>query len=269
MQDFDLIETPENVELQQPLAGMGMRCMAGLVDSLIIYGILIILLLLIFLSPLALWDAIDTAEMWAFAIGVLVIFIFYWGYFVFFEMRTNGQSPGKKVMRIRVVKEGGTAITFTDVAIRNLLRVVDSFPIVYGVAGVCMFFSKKVQRLGDLAAGTVVVSEQPREYSSRTDTRSKTQVNTTMTPDALRASGLKPEEYSMLLNYCARRNDLTLDARLNVLPRILAPILARTGDTLPDRSLEAMEFYVSLLLNKAMNIKPPNAADPQPPGGAP
>ena len=107
VQDFDLIETPENVELRRCLSGIGSRLIAGILDTLLIaltYLTLGILLLL--LGNINVLDAVgvsSAAETWALVVLIFVAFSIYWGYFVLFEMWTNGQSPGKKYMKIRVV----------------------------------------------------------------------------------------------------------------------------------------------------------------------
>jgi uncharacterized RDD family membrane protein YckC len=256
MQDFDVIETPENVELEQRLAGMGSRFIAGLVDTLIILGTIVLVVLLLIISGLVLIDLGDAVmNPGALVLTALIIFVFlvYWGYFVFFEMRTNGQSPGKKRMKIRVVKEGGGAIGFTDIAIRNLLRVVDVLPMGYAVGGVCMFVTRKTQRLGDLAAGTVVLSEQKSDYSAMADKSGKKDWETDVTARHLRATELKPQEYQVLMNYRLRRSELSLEARERILPKLLAPIVQRMNVSLPEPSMAGMEKFLDDLFLKTLN----------------
>ena len=265
MQDFDLIETPENVELEQRLAGIGSRFIAGLVDHLIVAGALLALGFGFFMVCLVipgLGDLPKQAGAWALAVILVAVYLLHWGYFVFWEMKTNGQSLGKIAVKIRVVREGGGPITFTDIAIRNLLRAVDMIG-GYAVAGLAMFFSRKVQRLGDLAAGTVVISEQTPSYSARPDRRHASDWEQMMTPEALRATGLDPEAFRVLANFWARRHELTLEARRRLLGKLVSPILERTGVTLPDHSPETLERYVELLMGKASGSRL------QAPGGDP
>ncbi|MBN1343173.1 MAG: RDD family protein [Phycisphaerae bacterium] len=256
MDDFDLIETPENVELQRKLAGIGSRFSAGVTDTLLMVLIGLVLFILTVLvigaDPLNIFgNAMDGG--WDLVILLVVGFLLYWGYFVFFEMVMNGQSPGKRSTKIRVVKDGGGPITFTDVAIRNLLRVVDGLAF-YGVAGVCMFVTKKVQRLGDLAAGTTVISEETHDYRANTDKRGKVQWEREVDAERLRASGLTPSEYRVLSNYWARREQLSLDARRQLLPRLVGPILQRLGRPRPNDSLEALEAEVFAWLSGAPRV---------------
>lgn len=256
MQDFDLIETPENVELQRRLAGIGSRFLAGFLDNLLIalmYFILFILLMLVGINVLDFRNS-RSPEIWLFALLILIAFAIYWGYFVFFELRTNGQSPGKKYVKIRVVQVEGGGISFSSIAIRNLLRVVDAIGF-YAVAGIVMFTTKKVQRLGDLAAGTVVVSEELPNYSAHYDKKKQILDNEAITSATLQATGLKPEEYRLLHNYWLRRKDLNIESRSQLLPRIIRPILNRTGESLPEESLEALEEYVERIISKARSAE--------------
>jgi len=263
MTQFDFIETPENVELQRRLAGIGSRFIAGLLDSLAIILILLVLLVIyLVLASVGLvagvalsWDM----QAWIAAVFLIAIFLVFWGYFVFWEMRTNGQSIGKKVMKLRVVKAGGGAITFLDVAVRNLVRIVDLTGL-YGAAGICMFLTKKGQRLGDLAAGTVVVSEAAADYAARRDHRVPAHLIYDVSAEALRATTLDPQEYRALWSYWIRREELSLEARERLLRNLIRPILLRAGKIPPNEALVAMEDHVELLLARGVAAERPAAA---------
>ncbi len=256
MEDFDLIETPENVELQRRLAGIGSRFIAGLLDNLLIALMYLVLFILLLVIGINFTDVgiSSTSEIWLFAILIIIAFAIYWGYFVLFEMWTNGQSPGKKYVKIRVVQVEGGGISFSSIAIRNLLRAVDAIGF-YAIAGIVMFITKKVQRLGDLAAGTVVVSEELPNYSSRYDKKKQILDNEAITSVALEATGLKPEEYRLLHNYWLRRKDLNIEARRQLLPQLIRPILNRMGHSLPHESLEVLEEYVEGIITKAKSAE--------------
>jgi uncharacterized RDD family membrane protein YckC len=257
VQDFDIIETPENVELQRRLAGIGSRFIAGLLDNLLIalmYIVLLLLLLALGINIISRAGFSNVPEMWVLAIMIFFAFLIYWGYFVLFEMLTNGQSPGKKYMKIRVVMMEGGGISLSSIAIRNLLRVVDAIGF-YAVAGITMFVTQKVQRLGDLAAGTVVISEEIPDYSARYDKKKRVLDNEAITSTALEATGLKPDEYRLLHNYWLRREQLTIEARSQILPQLLQPILVRMGQSMSGKSLAFLEEYVERLMNKARNAE--------------
>ena len=250
MFEFDRIETPENVELERRLAGIGSRFIAGLLDHLIMIAVIaIVIVVLVLLDVLdVLTDLGGGVGWWGFALMLVAGVMIQWGYFVFFEAVMHGQTPGKRRMSIRVVKEGGGAVSLLDNVVRNLLRVVDGLG-AYAVAGISMFSTRRTQRLGDLAAGTVVISEQTADYSARTDRRTTAQTwDRDVSADALRATGLHAEEYRALANYWARRGQLTLEARMRVLPRLFQPILERGGWADQQWPLERLEAYLEQIL---------------------
>ena len=254
MLEIDVIETPEHVLLERRLAGIGSRFLAGLLDTLILTGIALLLYLIAVMTGMLVFYGTGGLAgdlfTWTMALLIVLFFLIYWGYFAFFEMGTNGQSPGKKWQRIRVVKDGGGAITFTDIAIRNLLRAVDGL-VFYGVAGVCMFISRKAQRLGDLAAGTVVISEKTSDYSAGSGEHLPAEWEQEATAEALRATGLSPEEYRILMNYWVRRNQLTLEARYRLLQTVVRPILSRGQQHPPNESAEELERLLANLIYEA------------------
>ena len=200
MEDYDIIETPENVNLHRRLAGIGSRFLAGLLDTLLIaglYAVLVILLIVANLNPFGVHpDLTDTVGMVLFAVLILCAFLIYWGYFILFETWLNGQTPGKRKMKIRVVQQEGAAVTLNAIIVRNLLHAVD-FIGLYAVAGVSMFITRKSQRLGDLAAGTVVVSEEIRDYAAQSDKKQRLLDNVSLPMAHLASTGLNPEEYRL------------------------------------------------------------------------
>jgi uncharacterized RDD family membrane protein YckC len=267
MDEFDIIETPENVDLQRRLAGIGSRFVAGLLDTLLMAGAVILLVLVSLLFGFGFFtlgrDLADRADQWVLAWLVLLVFLVYWGYFVLFETWMNGQTPGKRYMRIRVVQLEGGGVSFQAVAIRNLLRAADILG-VYAVAGLTMFLTKRVQRLGDLAAGTVVISEEVPDYAAQADKKEKLLDEASLvagrspagrdeTPGAgdVQQVALRPLEYRLLQNYWLRRDQLSLDARVELLPKLLRPILERLGMTLTEDELTRLEWRVAELLRQS------------------
>ena len=261
MDEFDIIETPENVDLQRRLAGIGSRFVAGLLDTLLMVGALTLLVLVSLLFGLGLLpfgrDLAGRAGQWVLAGLFVLVFLVYWGYFVLFETWMNGQTPGKWYMRIRVVQQEGGGLSFQAAAIRNLLRAVDVQG-GYAVAGLAMFLTNKVQRLGDLAAGTVVISEEIPDYAAHADKKEKLLDDVTLEAVAPGATPLQPHEYRLLRNYWLRRDQLNLAAREELLPKLLRPILERLGTPLTEYTLESLERRVEKLL------WPAPAAGPQP-----
>lgn len=149
------IDTPENVILNAEIAGFGTRCLAAIFDYIIILVLLIIINLL-FANA---YRGIDDERM-VIAVVILVQFLVITFYHLLFELFGNGQTPGKYFIKLRVVQANGLPLTATGALIRNLVRVFDFFPIFYGIGLIVMFASGKTQRLGDLAAGTIVIRER-------------------------------------------------------------------------------------------------------------
>ncbi len=163
MEEFLNIDTPENVVFNYEVAGIASRCLAGAIDTFILLIIQIMVYLTLFavlgVTVGELWNQDGGASGWIIAILGLIGFALFWGYYIFFELRWNGQSPGKRQMHLRVVRTDGLPITFTESLIRNLVRLVDFLPAYYGLGLIVMFVNGQARRLGDLAAGTLVVRD--------------------------------------------------------------------------------------------------------------
>lgn len=150
-----VVPTPERVTFQYPIAGPGSRFLAQLIDQVILtVGLLGATVLTLLLGA-----AINDRDL-TILLLVLVSFVIVFGYFLITEAMFAGQTPGKRALRLRVVGDRGQPITFSQAMIRNLVRVVDFLPVYYGVGLVTLFINGRGKRLGDLAAGTLVVREQ-------------------------------------------------------------------------------------------------------------
>jgi uncharacterized RDD family membrane protein YckC len=157
--EFLNIDTPENVIFGYEVVGMGSRFMAALVDTaiILILQIVVNLTMVLLLGNLL---GLDLGSAWITAVFGLISFALLWGYYIFFEMLWNGQTPGKRLVGLRVLRSDGTPITLTESIIRNLVRFVDFLPLFYGLGVVVMFVNAQSRRLGDLAAGTLVVRDR-------------------------------------------------------------------------------------------------------------
>jgi uncharacterized RDD family membrane protein YckC len=164
-EEYLSIDTPENVIFDYNVAGIGSRFLAALVDTLIIALLQIVTLLTMIFLLATVFDQSDfgspSLPAWMFAMLGLIAFALFWGYYIFFEVLWNGQSPGKRWVGLRVIRTDGTPITFTESVIRNLVRLIDFMPAYYGIGVVTMFINAQSRRLGDLAAGTLVVYDRP------------------------------------------------------------------------------------------------------------
>jgi uncharacterized RDD family membrane protein YckC len=164
-----IIETPERVPLHFALASIGNRFLACAVDLTIqIFTILLLYIGFTIVANLAsLGSQLKDAPKWVIAMLVITLFLIISGYFVFFEWLWNGQTPGKRWLKLRVIREDGRPITFWEAAVRNLLRTFDMMPApFYSIGLISVFISAKDQRAGDLIAGTVVVREREAEAPS-------------------------------------------------------------------------------------------------------
>jgi len=167
-QDY-AIDTPESVTFAYEVAGIGNRFIAALIDTAILFAALRLLNLLVFVALAILGDLTtdillgDNPPSWfgglAIALYTLLNFVFYWGYYILFELLWNGQTPGKRFVKIRVLRLDGNPVGFTEVLLRNLVRPVDFMPGGYGLGLLVMLLNDKSRRLGDFAAGTLVIRE--------------------------------------------------------------------------------------------------------------
>lgn len=169
-EDYRLL-TPENVELRYDVAGVGSRLFAASLDYTFIFIGYFALLLAgtfavagltrVFGSNPNLREVGEWIGYFYVAVNILLGFVAFWGYYIMFELLWNGQSPGKRILGLRAVRQGGLPINTTASLVRNLLRAID---VLLMVGVVVMLFDRSSRRLGDLAAGTLVIRE-PRAVS--------------------------------------------------------------------------------------------------------
>jgi uncharacterized RDD family membrane protein YckC len=203
------IDTPEQLPLEFPLAGVGSRFLAIFVDSLIQFVVALAAFLVFSLLGGALAQYFDSASLWALASLGFAFFLLYYGYFAFFEAVWNGHTPGKRYMHVRVIKENGAPITVYDAVSRNLLRLVDQFPLFYGVGIVSVLLSRRSQRLGDFVAGTVVVHEKPLGgLTTAWRTAAEQGPSPAVAGPHLGAERLTPEEFRVIEAFLERRHTL-------------------------------------------------------------
>jgi len=223
------IETPELVTFSYTIAGVGSRVAAALIDYLLCLLLFIALLVtLAFVGANRLVSFGGTSsEAWALAIVVLGQFFILWGYYVLWEGLADGQTPGKRYMRLRVVSDGGYSVSFAGSAIRNLVRILDMQPVfTYGVGIGSILLTKQGKRLGDLAAGTLVVREQVMRGTSNKlpgtgDERRATEKPREAAAAAVRHARLNDDEYAVLERFIERRESLEPARRAVLATRLL------------------------------------------------
>ncbi len=157
------VETPEQVVFDYTIAGVGSRAAAAMLDYLICFLLLVVVVVITALtsSRLGRRVSLDVTSGWVAAIIVLAQFAIVWGYYVLFEGLADGQTPGKRAFKLRVVQDGGYSVSFAASAVRNLVRIIDLQPgFSYAVGMFSVILSKSGKRLGDYAGGTMVVRER-------------------------------------------------------------------------------------------------------------
>jgi uncharacterized RDD family membrane protein YckC len=257
------IETPEQVDLRFPIAGVGSRFLALLTDSVIQGVALLIMFFLVALISSAakklpgLSNPSDTAVKWFIAAVVLFYFLLYWGYYSLFEALWNGQTPGKRLLKIRVIKDSGRQITLFEALARNLLRVIDMLPSFYLVGVISMLCNREQKRLGDLVAGTIVVHERSEDqplmsHNSRTFTAALYPQSFEAEPasegvllPADRVARLDAADLNVIDTFFSRALDLDLEKRAEIAGKIADRMSAKMQAPLPEgvapeRALEAI-----------------------------
>ena len=167
-----VIETPERVPLHFALASIGNRFIACAIDHTIQMVVLIalVILFLIIQDVSDIGSRLTSAPNWVKALLIIIVFILMSGYFAIFEWLWNGQTPGKRWLKLRVIREDGRPISFFEAVVRNLLRNFDIMPSpFYSIGLISVFATERDQRVGDLVAGTVVVREREAEAPAFTE----------------------------------------------------------------------------------------------------
>jgi uncharacterized RDD family membrane protein YckC len=165
-EDILVIETPERVPLHFALASIGNRFIACAIDHglQVLTGIVMFIAFMVIANYSSLGNAFSSAPKWVKAALIVILFLILSGYFAFFEWIWKGQTPGKRMLKLRVIREDGRPVTFWEAAVRNLLRTLDMMPApFYSIGLISVFVSLSDQRVGDMVAGTVVVREREAE----------------------------------------------------------------------------------------------------------
>ncbi len=256
------IDTPEQVELEFAIAGVGSRFVAVLLDHLIQAGFYFVFIIFGAIVFGALANRINLLGKWVLALFIAANFLLIWGYYTLFEAFWHGQTPGKHIMKLRVIKDSGRQITLFEAMSRNLLRIIDYLPAFYLVGVITMLCTKRNQRLGDLGAGTIVVHERSDEQPLLVER------GTSIMPAQL-ASGYDPlasaaaahdasslpadavaklgaDDLLLIESFFARALDLSLATRAQIAARVATQMAAKMNIAVPpgnpERFLEAVAY---------------------------
>ncbi len=207
MSDALQVATPERVAVELPIAGLGSRAMAYLVDLALLGAVgLVAYFVVTFFVP----DPVNAAlELSAFVriAAAAALFFALWVYWTLLEVAWQGQTPGKRLVRIRVVKLDGSPVTVLSSAVRNLLRIVDFMPVCYPVGIITMLVDRKHRRLGDLLGGTVLVRDEQVDLARY---------------DQVTTSTVAVDDLALAMNYLSRFDDFEPAAQLRVGQKLAA-----------------------------------------------
>jgi len=212
-------QTPESVELEFTLAGIGNRALALLIDYTVL-GISLLLFVLVWtVFSTQLYNFLEdlvtnprNIGLWLLAIFFFIAFAIYIGYFVFFETLWFGQTPGKRIAKIRVVRDDGRLVGLQQATLRALLRPFDE-TLFFGAF--LIMLGNREKRLGDLAAGTIVIQAQPNTASTLTITDEAKILHDRLLQTA-NLSKLLPDDFAVIREYLQRRAAMSLKARASL-----------------------------------------------------
>lgn len=224
------VETPELVVLSYTIAGVGSRAYAALVDFAICAFIVFVADVgITFFFARSGRLVRNASASFAVSLIVLIQFAVLWGYYVLFEALADGRTPGKRLHRLRVVRDGGYSVTFGASAVRNLMRIVDMQPVLlYGVGMVSVMLSKSGKRLGDMAAGTIVVKEGlARQPAAAAPGGGFASARAAPRPQ----STLTAAEFDLLDRFSQRQRDLDPERRARLAAQLAERFAAVLGDS--------------------------------------
>jgi uncharacterized RDD family membrane protein YckC len=232
-----VIETPERVPLHFALASIGNRFLACAFDhTLQVVAIALVVVFFVWLGNAAsYYEDLKNAPKWVVALMLVAVFLVWSSYFVLFEWAWRGQTPGKRWLKLRVIREDGRPVTFWEAAARNLLRIFDMQPWLgvpfYSIGLVSVFASRRDQRIGDMVAGTVVVREREAQAPSFEEVFSAPTSDTALrrsfkpVPFTAPLTTLTEPEIEVVEAFLRRRWDLLEAPRQWMAWRIATPIL--------------------------------------------
>jgi len=243
------IVTPEQVSFHYEVAGLATRGIANILDQ--IFLVLFIILLSMPLQSLAPL----VGEILVDAILILAVFVVQFGYFAYFEITRQGQSPGKRVFGIRVISATGGRLTLADVLMRNVLRMIDFLPFAYGVGAAVAFFDPYRRRLGDIAADTIVVRDARASLPSFA-TSVRARANTFQSDPVIRQrilARINRDERDLVWDLMLRRDELEASVRDELFAQAAEHFRARYSlrDDLDYLSDEQTVLNIALVLQNA------------------
>ncbi len=240
------IVTPENIEISYELAGVGSRFVAVLIDHLIQIAAIILIGLGISYVNRSFIHSLTGGQATLFveAVAVLAIFAIFSGYFVFFELIWAGRTPGKRIVGLQLIRDGGYAIDPYSSFVRNIVRLVDLMPPLYGIGIISIFISSDYKRLGDYAAGTLVIKVRaPASLDQKVRGPASPAVVHFMTM-VRNIDSLTADEFAVIRRFVQRRHELDIAAQAQIGMKLALPIVQKLKVEAP---IHAQLQYADLL----------------------
>jgi len=251
-QDEVKIITPEHVVLRFQTAGLGSRFAAQLIDSIIMYGSMLLIYIALIAADAIYPDFFFYLEGIVEAVMILIVFLITFGYCICFEYFGNGQTPGKRALGLKVVQEQGQPLTFLSAVIRNLLRLVDFLPGLYLLGCMFIFFHPQHKRVGDLAAGTIVIYQRSGTAAKELQQKDLllNRLSSVLVPmdlDPLLRRNFTLEDWQLLAVYMRKRNDLPASEKMSITVTVARNLLPKAGLDPEWKSIEEYEQDLTAL----------------------
>lgn len=243
------VETPEHVDVAYDVAGIGSRFLAALIDHVIIGLVLSLSCVGLGLAASNLELGLD--ENLIIGLFILGVYLSLCAYHIFFETLWNGQTPGKRMIGLRMVRVGGRPIGFVGSTVRNVIRLADFLPILYGLGVIVMFIDKRSRRLGDLAAGCMAVRERKAVTleslsETRPDETPVVPAASTITIPNLHV--LKRDDYDVVQEYIRRSGSLSLEARQRLSQQLIDGLQQRLGYPIQIRDQAEADTFLRMIV---------------------
>jgi uncharacterized RDD family membrane protein YckC len=238
------VETPEQIELAYDIAGIGSRFLAALIDHILIT--MILSFSCIGLTIVAVQLDLGLDESLVLGLFVLGVYLSLCAYFIFFETVWNGQTPGKRLVGLRMVRVGGRPLGFFGSAVRNFIRLADFLPILYGLGVMVMFIDKRSRRLGDIAAGCIAVRERKAmtlEALSAPTVAEQAVVAAAERITIPNLSAIQRDDYDIVQEYLRRSASLSFDARRRLAMQLIDGLQRRLGYPIHSQGGAALNLY--------------------------
>lgn len=233
--DDTRIETPEQIDVSLELAGLGSRFVGRVVDWLL-KGLLLMVLGAVVVVFLTLVSGVVRGESSLYLVVALVSLFYFFalGYDIYFEVRHNGQTPGKRLAGIRVIRESGAPVDFRSAAIRGLLGLADFLPAGYLFGGLLILATRRHQRLGDLAAGTLVIRERVEALPDDVEEAITHLATPEYTFTGTQLAACSSDDRNILRSFLQRYHELDIERRHQLACRLAEQYIRRLAYPVAD-----------------------------------